>query len=544
VYLLFEIVSVSNACSNNRTYSRLHHDDISCTPNGTLLIDEHDLATFTFESHSVDTSSASQTSPIIANTAASVKRASNSTLSITSLEPIPSLVCQKSKLQNNNSMDARIESISCCDNLHSQWSSSYRDFRESIHPPSLIFTSWKTYSVRTDYTTGTNCDGPFTTLCDGVARAMCSPSTAQVLSEVETVTRYVTSQTKPWPAMITPFPIPRPDCVISPAECAGLWNHLADDLASWSKVNGIHDLDDLCLEEPKPEVCKEENWPSFELDPKNPQCSGSEKDACLRCVFYSETVKLLYWNVDDADELFLCKASNITFAQENTTKLQEESTKPKEKSSIPSRVMTAKWSTFTLTSPTVYAFYTTLKDENGCGSLHSNVLVPVDPAEVSTMVHRGQHYQGPFVSRVDWRHFAYKSSGSFSYPLVPRSAYCGDNIRTGGESPCGTIYHDYSPGLDFRIAANVLGRIDPAWRYCNNGQQMAFDPPIALSPTEMLAKPSLPALRPANGASDALFPAATQVGPFPQVTSPPRQSDTTPDPAAREGDQIDCLLGE
>jgi hypothetical protein len=98
----------------------------------------------------------------------------------------------------------------------------------------------------------------------------------------------------------------------------------------------------------------------------NPQCSGSGKDACLRCGFHSETVQLLYWDVDEVDEWFLCKAGN-------TTDDHEESKKFLEKRSISNRVMTAQCGSFTLTSPTVHAYYTTIQDKWGCGTKHTNV---------------------------------------------------------------------------------------------------------------------------------------------------------------------------
>jgi len=107
--------------------------------------------------------------------------------------------------------------------------------------------------------------------------------------------------------------------------------------------------------------------------------------------------------------------------------------------------------------------------------------------------------------------------------LIPHTAYTGD--LKWGLLPDGvnTIYHDYRPGVIFRVEPEVLASIDPAWRYCRNYQFMAFDPPLALTPTALrvLAQPSLRPNPPDNAAP---YPGATQAAPYPMKTP-----ETTPE---------------
>jgi hypothetical protein len=395
------------------------------------------------------------------------------------------------------------ESVKCCDGLHRQWSeaSSYQASEGGV------ISSWLERSFATRHFTVAKCDGPFTTLCDGVTRAMCSPPTPQPALELLPMSFWISSQTSAPPSSASQFAAPHPNCTIASEDCDRLWGKMADDLEVFNKNHGMFDGTNNLL-------ANYSYIPDTEPDSQRPNCPSSNDGTCLICGFHNETVQMLYWNVE-VDESLLCKPHNFT----KTTS-----------SASSSSLVTAIWKSFTLTSPTVYGFYTMMRDELGCGSPHTDVMVPIDPLEVSTMVFRSDTDTLPFVSRVNFQHLAYKTHGSLSYPLVPRSAYCADHRQILLTDPCNTIYHDYRPGVVFRIAPEVLRSIDPAWKYCRSSQFMAFDPPIILRPAETVSELPQASIRPSPASTATLppFPEPTQAEQYPQVTSAPQVSEDRP----------------
>jgi hypothetical protein len=221
--------------------------------------------------------------------------------------------------------------------------------------------------------------------------------------------------------------------------------------------------------------------------PYAPHCSSREFAPCIMCGFSNATVQFLHWPVD-ADESHLCPnrdAANATAAVS---------------SSLPSgQVVTAKWSEFTLTSPTAYAYFKEMTHDNGCGSTHTNILLPIRPEDVSTIVNQNIYdgtsmkNAGLKASKLDYRHLAYSTIGSFSVPLIPHSAYLGDG-KCGYLGPqCQTIFQDYQPGILYKFYPGALRSVDPAWSDCENQQFVAWDPPIVLKPSSGdLPKVTLP----------------------------------------------------
>lgn len=273
--------------------------------------------------------------------------------------------------------------------------------------------------------------------------------------------RDITSQTVSFTRSTLPEDLERlqPSCKVDDDTCNQMWEYQARELENWNGRVGLFDEFSNTTS-----GTGEDNKPPI-IQP--PICLNQNHDRCLQCGFHNETVQMLYWNVD-ADETHLCPGKDTILSSIGTIS-------PLDKPA------TAVWQGFTLTSPTVYAFYTQMAEEMGCGGFHTSVLVPIDPTEVSTMVfpvNTDDHL--PMVSRVDFRHFAYTTIGSHSVPLIPKRAYCGDNRQIILPGECSTIYHDYRPGVVFRIDSEVLRSIDPAWRYCRKQQFMAWDPPIIL----------------------------------------------------------------
>lgn len=111
-----------------------------------------------------------------------------------------------------------------------------------------------------------------------------------------------------------------------------------------------------------------------------------------------------------------------------------------------------------------------MSGDRGCGSIHSDVLLPVIPERVSTM--------SPEESVVDYRHFAFTTIGSYRLPLVPLSAYQIDANHCG--SACQNVYYDFRPAIIYEFFPGALRSVNPAWEYCSNLRFASLDPPIAL----------------------------------------------------------------
>jgi hypothetical protein len=149
---------------------------------------------------------------------------------------------------------------------------------------------------------------------------------------------------------------------------------------------------------------------------------------------------------------------------------------------------------WTLTSPTAYAYFSTLRYQ-GLGKDHSNIVIPLDADDIN-LIHRSRAWDPSqrigdfqFGNRMEFADLAYQTVGSMSYPLVPASKYRRQEKCDLLGLPCSTIYHDYDPKIFFRMDPKVLRSIDPAWERCGYEYFVGLDPPIVLNTAERVALP-------------------------------------------------------
>jgi hypothetical protein len=321
-----------------------------------------------------------------------------------------------------------------------------------------------------------------------------------------------------------PFLVPFPECKVASSDCTQLW----DEFTSW---NTIQNMGRGYLEDNTPQPTGAE--------PHLPFCSTDQSGTCWTCGFSEATVNFLHWAAY-TDESHLCANHDAN----NTYVVVPSGT--------PAQIMTARWKEFTLTSPTAYAYFPTMKHDFGCGAIHTNILLPVRPDDVSTLIMRPiASSPGVFepmeASKLDYRHLAYTKIGSLSVPLVPHSAYFGDEKCGYLGDECKTVYHDYQPGILYRAYPGALRSIDPAWKACSNQQFAAFDPPIVLTPMPLeLPKVTMPRIAASptvvveplplhtllqqNAVGNDPRPGATQEGPYAAQTdqaAPMRLSGST-----------------
>jgi hypothetical protein len=153
--------------------------------------------------------------------------------------------------------------------------------------------------------------------------------------------------------------------------------------------------------------------------------------------------------------------------------------------------VTATWGNMTLTSPTIYAFFSTMQHSDGCGILHRNVLVPLEHSDIVSFSQSADLEEGVMktdFSLFNWADMAYNTiNGNSSYPLIPHSVYrrreeciyryLNTQLNSSG-GYCDTIYPDYKPTIAFKIANKYLTKIYPAYKYCGyiTGTAMLIHP--------------------------------------------------------------------
>jgi hypothetical protein len=301
---------------------------------------------------------------------------------------------------------------------------------------------------------------------------MCSPPVPTPMELIDLpIERYAYRQTK---SIITTFsyPEPSPQCLVAPNDCTRLWEERITFVTSISTGRGYFDAGDP-------------NWPPGEDEPPTPNCLEKQFGSCHYCMFEHAAVEFLHW-ADDFNESHLCP-TNRTIPRIRVVQ------------SVTSEEMkTAKWNGLTLTSPTPYVFFRDMTHEGGCGSPHTSILLPVIRDQVSSMDYISIHGDGVTrdlgAVKLDYRDLAYTTIGTYQVPLVPHASYLGDQKCPNLGDECKTIYDDYQPVILFRLYPGEIGKVDPAWKYCDRQQFIARDPPnppIALIPTAVVAKPSV-----------------------------------------------------
>jgi hypothetical protein len=380
--------------------------------------------------------------------------------------------------------------------------------------------SWRLYSnstgrfIETTTVFGGSCPGPFTTLRDGIPRALCTPTSSPTIT--------ITTLDDPFhwfvPENAAPvtFPLPPPPCSI---DCAAIFE-------DYYKVRTSRFLEIKELYGASPGDLAPTGYGVVS------NCMGQWPPDCYRECSFNKKVSLMYWPTDGRNEsLGDLDGSTVTTAQISKT--------PR----------TIKWNNHTLTSPTVYVFYGTMANLRNCGSQHTDILIPLNSkdvyvAPIDHMLKLGMVDWGFRTIPMDFKDLAFQTVGTMSYPLVPHSMYTNQLKCAVLGVDCKTIFHDYRPVIVFQIDPAILRSIDPAWAKCGYEFQTAYDPPTALSP---VSADDGPAITPKPLPSVSRARPGAVPWPIPQETPNPARSGSTgfqagPTPAARAGDP-EPLLG-
>ncbi|KAI7339719.1 hypothetical protein KC315_g1110 [Hortaea werneckii] len=202
--------------------------------------------------------------------------------------------------------------------------------------------------------------------------------------------------------------------------------------------------------------------------------------------------------------------------------------------------MVYSYSTTSLVTASLY--------QHQVGDTYRNILIPMDPADVSSLRHVPLDYPA-FMDSIT-------ASGVYNLSLISRSqtpdmSYMGyigtprpmDYQHITAPSPedyflnpnmppncdwtsrndmCGTIYEgDYRPQLSL---PSKLIDLDPAWKNCEPHINGIYDPPKALQPATTLDGPQFASLLPTTTSAKQ---ASSVIAPTPTLTTPPPKSDPT-----------------
>jgi hypothetical protein len=262
------------------------------------------------------------------------------------------------------------------------------------HPSSIFTTYTRTITTSQGEYTIASCAGPFTTLHDGVVRALCSPKVP------ETKTIWPTTTTERYSSLIRtqsapPCPARAANCSLPASACSKLWSvefteqtsiFLGQKTRPADPIDGYNDYE----------------WSRYHIG-----CSVDGEDPCWQhCIFSMESaVQLLYWSTSSQGD----DANQMTKGHDRRTL----------------EVYTARLGTHTLVSPTGYVLFPTMSNFFGCGMAHTDQLVPVNPKHILTSSWMSSPDRGLYVASqpLDFAHLAYSTVGDLSYPLVPASVY-------------------------------------------------------------------------------------------------------------------------
>jgi hypothetical protein len=348
-----------------------------------------------------------------------------------------------------------------------------------------------------------HCSDLFTTLCDGIPRAVCpvsSTTTAVWLWHGSSILRGQPVTTRP-----ETFPISKPNCDIEPLDCNRLANEMA---ASWSQQYTLLKPSERKLKV-MPFGCNTVKfspfWDSqnglnqaknnlrideeyvFRNDLSLPAIPMSSRLRCLSCrPSTGIDVDMLFWTrrnviVEDivCPESHSHVISTSSYISEYTTIFHGN----------------------TLIYPTPYAFFPTYMVEH-CGTTRYNVAVPLESAGIRTQSLNPSNKKKVFEGVLTPEHWSVKTvtvNGTIrTYPLIPYSAYFAQKgilFKFTAE----TIYNDYIEMIDLQMDGRKLYVVDKQWRFCNTTLDLRWiDPPIWLTPefTNSLSAASL--LHPAS----------------------------------------------
>lgn len=358
-------------------------------------------------------------------------------------------------------------SLLCCDELHSSWSRN-SGIQSRLWQTDFV-TRFNTLRTHTSHATRAVCSGPFTTLCDGVTRALCSPMVPMSLELIDLPQEVETFHQTKSPSTEFSYLEPSPLCKVANDDCTRLWEDRMSFKTSITNPLGYFEM----------------GGPEVDDQPPIPACLEKQFGSCDYCMFEAATVDFLHWE-EMADESHLCRANNTIPRPSDAPSITLEELK------------TAQWNGFTLTSPTPYVLFRDMTHEGGCGVPRTSVLLPVLRDQVSSMdlvpVDRDGQNSDLSAVKLNYKDLAYTTIGDHRVPLVPHSSYLGDQKCPKLGDECKTIYDDYQPVILFRLVPGEIEKVEPAWKYCDRQQFIARDPPIALLPTAVPTKPTIPAL--------------------------------------------------
>jgi hypothetical protein len=387
-------------------------------------------------------------------------------------------------------------SVSCCDMASSLWNADHSAFRfyQRGGPYSIRPLDMPEYARVPAFSMPVGqCSDAFTTLCDGIPRAMCplSASTAVYTFEVpySLFGQPVTTRPKL-------FPIKPPSCNIDIFDCSRLvWEAQQSAQEETNFLANVQDRGGLRLGCSVPPFYRE---PSVLF--KNYSISGtkisseyilstdlnltaipfSARTHCNMCVpeFHDDVqVDILFWK-RDFDQSFVCsdnKSHPIASVQSYT----------------------ATYSGNIIVYPTPYAFFSTYS-VNGCGTPVYNVALPLlsgDPRTLGTeALNRTDGRTRAFAKQLTpehWNVMTVNINNTIrTYPLVPWSAYSAQK-RVIFKSIVKTINNDYVEMIVYYIDTRNLRTVDGQWQYCNASkfEMQWIDPPVWLTPAPLADLP-------------------------------------------------------
>ncbi|RAL15176.1 uncharacterized protein BO97DRAFT_468672 [Aspergillus homomorphus CBS 101889] len=353
-------------------------------------------------------------------------------------------------------------SVVSCNAAWIEWSRRSTELR-SLGPTATIESTGSyatsTGACRTSVTQeawSNSHNGPLTTLCDGIPRA---------LGPLETATEYYPDSNglcsegyKIYTETETLYrnpPDPTPACTLQTSECIPIWS-------TYSSLESSYD-NSVTTSAPG-----DTRSPIPPYDCPSTARSYPEKNPCSACHILPGTATLFYWPVTTADG-DLC--------------LQNGTTVP------PSGPSTAIVNGETFISPTVYLSFTSIyawSNRRGhpgsqCGVSHTNEILSLNPSTLSSVRHH-RNAKYPTVGTAYPFNFAefmpHDLGNNGTQSLIPWPQYRGGQQCPLYDPSCTIIRDDYMPWV---LLPEEVRQIDPGWSVCDESW---YIPPVTMVPLD------------------------------------------------------------
>ncbi|KAI7209479.1 hypothetical protein KC343_g9230 [Hortaea werneckii] len=287
------------------------------------------------------------------------------------------------------------------------------------------------------------------------------------------------------------------------------------------------------------------------------------------CSFWGGHVSVYYWNTWDSPT----SSSGLAPAPTNAS-LPRVTTVGNITMTYPSVYLSldqlTAWTEAMVWSYSTTSLVTASMYQHQVGDTYRNIVIPMDPADVSSLRHVPIDYSA-FMDSIT-------ASGVYNLSLISRSqtpdmSYMGyigtprpmDYQHITAPSPedyflnpnmppncdwtsrndmCGTIYEgDYRPQLSL---PSKLIDLDPAWKNCEPHINGIYDPPKALQPATTLDGPLFASLLPtttsAKQASSVIAPTPTPTSPQPKSTPASAIEDPASDRTSAQGQSTSQVM--